>query len=73
MPLTRMNLTAFTSLTSADGVTTYTQDPGTSPDIYISNFNATTDTFTANAHGLANGTRVWVDAGVLENRHGRIF
>lgn len=65
MPLTRMNLTAFTSLTSADGVTTYTKDPGTSPDIYISDFNASTDTFTANAHGLANGTRVWVDAGTM--------
>lgn len=65
MPLTRMNLTSFTSLTSADGVTTYTQDPGTTADRYISDFNATTDTFTSNAHGLANGTRVWVSAGTM--------
>ena len=65
MPLEQMNLTSFTSLTDAAGTTNYTKDPGTDPNVYISSFNATTDTFTANAHGLANDTRVWVSAGTL--------
>lgn len=65
MPLEQMNITTFTSLTDAAGTTTYTKDPGTDPNVYISSFNATTDTFTANAHGLENGTRVWISAGTL--------
>lgn len=65
MPLEQINITTFTSLTSADGLTTYTKDPGTDPNVYISSFDATTDTFTANAHGLANNTRVWISAGTL--------
>jgi len=65
MPLEQMNITTFTSLTNAAGTTTYTKDPGTDPNVYISSFDATTDTFTANAHGLANDTRVWISAGTL--------
>lgn len=63
--LQKINLTSFTSLTSASGLTTYTRDPGTDPNVYVSNFDDTTETFTANAHGLANGTRVWISAGTL--------
>lgn len=65
MPLEQINLTSFTSLTSADGATTYTRDPGTDPNVYVSAFDQGTDTFTANAHGLADGTRVWVSAGTM--------
>lgn len=63
--LEQINLTSFTSLTSANGLTTYTRDPGADPNVYVSSFDATTDTFTANAHGLSNGTRVWISAGTL--------
>jgi hypothetical protein len=65
MPLEQINITTFTSLTNAAGTTTYTKDPGTDPNVYISSFDATGDTFTANAHGLANDTRVWISAGTL--------
>ena len=65
MPLEQINLISFTSLTDAAGTTTYTKDPGTDPNVYISSFDATTDTFTANNHGLANNTRVWISAGTL--------
>lgn len=59
--LSRINLTAFNSL--SNGSTVLTKDTGRAPISTV--FDATNDNFTAVAHGLTNGTKVKIVAETL--------
>lgn len=63
--LTRVNLTGWTSLTDANGTRTFVRDVDGDSRLNVPQFDATTNTFTSNNHGLINGTRLRLTAGTL--------